>query len=87
MPIYEFLCANGHKFEQWAKIGKAPEQRSCLNCQARAKRIMSLTGWNTGAVSQPSDFRDSRRESDYDRNLAKAFSLGNAIQKANKRMQ
>jgi hypothetical protein len=93
MPIYEYECNLGHRTEGWASVQEASEDRRCTYswpnllgtlsvCSAPAFRIISVTGWSTGAVSTPSDFRDRRRESDYDRKLAGAFPMHYAIDKA-----
>jgi putative FmdB family regulatory protein len=86
MPIYQYECNNDHTFEEWEPLGAATT-RKCNQCQARAHRIMSPVSINFDVPCGPADFRDSRRESDYDRKLAGAFSLGSAIQKANQGMK
>jgi putative FmdB family regulatory protein len=83
MPIYEYECNHGHTFEVWEHIGAATVRR-CTVCKARARRVMSVAGWSVGAVSTPGDFRDRRRESDYDRKLAAAFPMHFAIDEAAK---
>lgn len=86
MPLYEYLCNKGHHFELWETLG-ADTTRHCTECKSRAHRIMSRTHANFDAVSTPADFRDSRRESDYDRKLAAAFPMKFAIEKAAKRLK
>lgn len=41
MPIYEYLCQNGHIFETFQKISEEKEQ-TCEVCGAPAKRRPSL---------------------------------------------
>jgi hypothetical protein len=45
---------------------------------------MSRTNANMDVPATASAFRDSRRESDYDRKLAKSFPMKFAIQEANR---
>lgn len=83
MPIYSYLCNNGHEYELWEHLG-ASTTRRCEECAARSHRIMSRTNANMDVPATASAFKDSRRESDYDRRLANAFPMKFAIQEANK---
>ena len=40
MPLYEYECANGHRFEAVEKASDKPA-RKCLRCRARARRVIS----------------------------------------------
>ena len=40
MPLYDFRCANGHKFERHVPLAKFEEQQLC-DCHAPANRIIS----------------------------------------------
>lgn len=82
MPIYEYECPGGHRFEVWLPVSHHSDRAPCDICMRFSPRVMSVTGWSTGAVSTPSDFRDRRHESDYDRKLAGAFPMHYAIDKA-----
>ena len=83
-PIYEYECLNGHLSEAWVRLNEVARIRHCATCGAYRRRIMSVARANFDATSTPSDFRDRRRESDYDRNLASAFPMQFAIDKAGK---
>ena len=43
MPIYEYECSKGHRFEQIERLD-APKTRRCVvvGCDAWAKRVLSL---------------------------------------------
>lgn len=41
MPIYQYLCDNGHKFEVLQKMSDSPLEK-CQLCAARAQRQISL---------------------------------------------
>lgn len=40
MPLYEYECARGHRFEVLQKVGDPP-LTSCSCCAAEAKRVLS----------------------------------------------
>lgn len=40
MPLYEYECAKGHRFEAIQKVGDKPLKR-CTTCAAAAKRTIS----------------------------------------------
>ena len=40
MPLYEYECAGGHRFEAIQKIGDKPLKR-CSICPAKARRAVS----------------------------------------------
>ncbi|MBI2988435.1 MAG: zinc ribbon domain-containing protein [Deltaproteobacteria bacterium] len=40
MPLYEYECARGHRFEAVQKVGDQPLKK-CSVCAATAKRILS----------------------------------------------
>lgn len=43
MPIYEFLCPEGHVTESiWALAKDAPKRYPCRTCGVQAKRIISM---------------------------------------------
>jgi putative FmdB family regulatory protein len=44
MPIYEYECKNGHRFEAIQKISDDPLTK-CKECDAEASRIMSGAGF------------------------------------------
>ncbi len=41
MPIYEYKCLQGHKFELDFKMGRAFKLLKCPECRQMAKRIFS----------------------------------------------
>jgi putative FmdB family regulatory protein len=40
MPLYEYLCAKGHRFEAIQKVSEKPLKK-CLHCTATARRAIS----------------------------------------------
>lgn len=40
VPIYEYECSKGHRFEAIQKVGDPP-LRKCEKCKARAERLIS----------------------------------------------
>lgn len=40
MPLYEYQCANGHRFEAIQKVGERPLKK-CAVCSAGARRAIS----------------------------------------------
>ncbi len=40
MPIYEYLCSQGHRYERWESFS-APAQQDCPHCGGRARRLFS----------------------------------------------
>ena len=40
MPVYEYVCAKGHRFESIQKVSDRPLRR-CTLCSASAKRAIS----------------------------------------------
>jgi putative FmdB family regulatory protein len=40
MPLYEYECSNGHRFEAIQKVSDKP-LRKCMACAAAAKRAIS----------------------------------------------
>lgn len=44
MPIYEYECKNGHRFEAIQKMSEDPLTK-CKECDAKANRIMSSAGF------------------------------------------
>jgi putative FmdB family regulatory protein len=44
MPIFEYECSAGHRFEMLERNG-APKSRSCPTCGRRAPRILSPAGF------------------------------------------
>ena len=40
MPLYEYECAKGHRFEAIQKVSERPLER-CAVCAAKAKRAIS----------------------------------------------
>ncbi len=44
MPIFEYECPQGHRFEKLER-GKSPKSRTCPTCGRRAPRILSPAGF------------------------------------------
>ena len=40
MPLYEYECAKGHRFEAVEKVSERPATR-CSVCSAKARRVIS----------------------------------------------
>jgi putative FmdB family regulatory protein len=40
MPLYEYECAKGHRFEAVEKVSEKPATK-CSICSARARRVIS----------------------------------------------
>jgi putative FmdB family regulatory protein len=40
MPLYEYECAKGHRFETVEKVSEKPATK-CRICSARARRVIS----------------------------------------------
>jgi putative FmdB family regulatory protein len=40
MPLYEYECSNGHRFEAIQKVSDKPVKK-CMACAAAAKRAIS----------------------------------------------
>jgi putative FmdB family regulatory protein len=40
MPLYEYECAKGHRFEAVEKVSDKPAAR-CAVCSAKARRVIS----------------------------------------------
>ena len=48
MPLYEFLCSNGHKIERFARMKDCMKSIECPKCGEVAERVLSLA--NTDMV-------------------------------------
>jgi putative FmdB family regulatory protein len=46
VPLYEFTCKCGNRFEQIVPVGTG--EALCTKCQGVAERIMSLFNWKWG---------------------------------------
>jgi putative FmdB family regulatory protein len=44
MPIFEYQCSHGHRFEKLER-GEGPKSRTCPTCGKRAPRILSSAGF------------------------------------------
>ncbi len=40
MPIYEYECSHGHRYERWESFS-APSQQQCPECGGQARRLFS----------------------------------------------
>lgn len=40
MPIYEYQCASGHRFEMLQKVTDSPV-RKCIECNRKVERLLS----------------------------------------------
>ncbi|MDT7944611.1 MAG: FmdB family zinc ribbon protein [Dehalococcoidia bacterium] len=40
MPIYEYLCSQGHRYERWESFS-APAEQECPHCGGQARRLFS----------------------------------------------
>lgn len=59
MPIYEYECTEGHRFEELQKISDAPLTK-CKNCGKDVRKLISNTsfqlkgsGWYQDGYSSP----------------------------------
>ena len=61
MPVYEYECGKGHRYEKTESFG-APAEQSCakLRCRSRAHRVLTAprvhfvgSGWSSGAAPPP----------------------------------
>jgi putative FmdB family regulatory protein len=51
MPIYEYSCKDGHRFDEWREMDQRNRGCKCPVCNKRAKRVLSqvyMTGLNDG---------------------------------------
>jgi putative FmdB family regulatory protein len=77
MPTYDFLCANGHKFEQFFKMSEVPSSLECPECCQEAERRISggaglmfkgsgfyLTDYGKNAHRKPEPEKKSEGKSD-----------------------
>lgn len=49
MPIYEYECACGHKFEEFKKFENRDAAVYCPECQDVAERKVSIAAFHKGA--------------------------------------
>jgi putative FmdB family regulatory protein len=40
LPVYEYRCSKGHEYEKTEGFS-APTEQKCMNCGARARRVIS----------------------------------------------
>jgi putative FmdB family regulatory protein len=40
LPVYEYRCSKGHEYEKTESFS-APSEQKCMNCGARARRLIS----------------------------------------------
>jgi putative FmdB family regulatory protein len=74
MPIYEYECINGHVTERWFSLATRADRVACETCKDRlARRIISRANTNVDVPADATLAKNSKRESDYDRNLMSAF--------------
>lgn len=43
MPIYQYECRNGHRFERLESIGDPPRKR-CPTCRTKVRRVVAPVG-------------------------------------------
>lgn len=48
MPLYEYECKNGHRFEVKRPIDRRHDEIHCQDCRAIARLVMSLSVWRMG---------------------------------------
>lgn len=48
MPLYEYECPDGHKFERARPMSEASDDALCGECGAVAKRLMSVASFSVG---------------------------------------
>jgi len=39
VPIYEYLCSQGHRYERWESFS-APAEQECPQCGGKARRLV-----------------------------------------------
>lgn len=45
MPIYSFICENGHSFEELLPLVACGKNRECPICHELARQVASLVAW------------------------------------------
>ncbi len=48
MPLYEYVCPEGHKHDRFRPMSQSSDDSLCPDCGQVAKRIISLTNWFMG---------------------------------------
>jgi len=58
MPIYEYLCENGHHFETWNSVGE--RKTATCTCGATAHKVLTAPTFHLDPVS--GDFPSATRK-------------------------
>jgi putative FmdB family regulatory protein len=48
VPLYEYKCANGHRFEAFRPMGRRHDPIRCDKCRAVARLLMSVASASFG---------------------------------------
>ncbi len=48
MPLYEYECAKGHRFEKFNPMSQSGEDSVCPKCRGVARRLMSVASFSVG---------------------------------------
>ena len=48
MPIYEYICQCGNKFDRLNPVEKCSDTEKCPRCGQKAQRRMSVFSWYMG---------------------------------------
>lgn len=70
MPIYEFQCTCGVKFERMVRSGK-PDAMACPSCQAQAERVLSDFGFAFGDGKVPGNTGVYSLDTDIDKRIGR----------------
>lgn len=73
MPIYEYECSKGHRFEVIQKIAEEPLTK-CTQCEAEAHRVMSGAGFVfKGGGFTKTDYPSESRKKAQDKEVKAKF--------------
>ncbi|MEM8874147.1 MAG: zinc ribbon domain-containing protein [Planctomycetota bacterium] len=48
MPVYEYACKCGHRFEKLAKSMSSRDKADCPKCDVKAERVLSVMSVGSG---------------------------------------
>jgi putative FmdB family regulatory protein len=76
MPIYEYRCENGHRFEVMQRMTEDPLV-SCTTCAAPVQRVFHPVAVHfKGSGFYTTDYRDKRRSGEGERAAAEGAGKG-----------
>ena len=64
MPIYEWQCLQGHRFEVLSAMKSVGRARRCPQCSARSSRVISAVAIHGGAQIATASERAANRDID-----------------------